>query len=221
MLKVHHVPFCPLSRSILLGLREKKWIFDLLPEKPWAPSESLLQKCPQAHLPCLDNQGDFVWIPSVLREYINELDQDTDLMGQMPIQRAEVRRLTHLFDTVFYQDITQPILYEKIFRRRSGQGEPDLLRIQKGRQALKKQLEALEQRMLHRSFLAGLNFSWADAAGSAHLSTLDYLGEVPWEEFPETKAWYTRMKSRLAFRPFLKEMLPEMKPSETYALLDI
>ena len=33
-----------------------------------------------------------------------------------------------------------------------------------------------------RSWLAGDALSFADLAAAAHLSALDYLGEVPWEE---------------------------------------
>ena len=30
----------------------------------------------------------------------------------------------------------------------------------------------------------------------AHLSAVDYLGDVPWDEHPEARLWYSRIKSR-------------------------
>ena len=53
-----------------------------------------------------------------------------------------------------------------------------------------------------RSWLAGDAMSFADLAAAAHLSALDYLGEVPWEEFEPAKNWYALVKSRPSFRPF-------------------
>ncbi len=71
-----------------------------------------------------------------------------------------------------------------------------------------------------RSWLAGDAMSFADLAASAHLSTLDYLGEVPWEEFGAAKNWYALIKSRPSFRPLLKDRVAGFTPSETYADLD-
>ncbi len=55
---------------------------------------------------------------------------------------------------------------------------------------------------------------------AAHLSAVDYLGDVPWDEDETAKAWYARIKSRPSFRPLLGETLPGVPPSPTYANLD-
>ena len=56
-----------------------------------------------------------------------------------------------------------------------------------------------------RRWLAGEDLSFADLAAAAHLSSVDYLGEVPWEEFAVAKVWYARLKSRRAFRTILAD----------------
>ena len=38
--------------------------------------------------------------------------------------------------------------------------------------------------------------SYADLAAAAHLSAVDYLGDVPWNEDEAAKNWYARVKSR-------------------------
>ena len=38
---------------------------------------------------------------------------------------------------------------------------------------------------------------------AAHLSAVDYLGDVPWNEDEAAKPWYARVKSRPSFRPLL------------------
>ena len=62
--------------------------------------------------------------------------------------------------------------------------------------------------------------SLADLAAAAHLSAIDYLGDVPWEDFPRAKEWYVRLKSRPSFRPLLKDRIPGLAPPKHYANLD-
>jgi glutathione S-transferase len=60
----------------------------------------------------------------------------------------------------------------------------------------------------------------ADLAAAAHLSCVDFVGDVPWSENAEAKEWYTRMKSRPSFRSLLSDRLPGMTPDRVYADLD-
>ena len=62
--------------------------------------------------------------------------------------------------------------------------------------------------------------SFADVAAAAQLSCLDYVDEVPWDEFASAKTWYTRMKSRRSFRPLLADRVPGAAPAPQYANLD-
>ncbi len=74
--------------------------------------------------------------------------------------------------------------------------------------------------MRTRDWLAGERLSYADLAAAAHLSAVDYLGDVPWNEDEAAKNWYARVKSRPSFRPILAETLAGVPPSKTYADLD-
>ena len=65
-----------------------------------------------------------------------------------------------------------------------------------------------------------LGMSYADLAAAAHLSCVDYLGDVPWEEDEAARAWYARIKSRPSFRPLLSDRIPGMAPSAHYDNLD-
>jgi glutathione S-transferase len=68
--------------------------------------------------------------------------------------------------------------------------------------------------------LAARECTIADLAVAAHLSALDYFGEVPWTEFPNTAEWYIRIKSRPAFRTLLADRVPGQPPTPSYAELD-
>ena len=71
-----------------------------------------------------------------------------------------------------------------------------------------------------RPWLAGEAPSFADLAAAAHLSTLDYLGEVFWEDYEPVKSWYALLKSRPSFRPLLADRVAGFIPSGSYADLD-
>ena len=62
--------------------------------------------------------------------------------------------------------------------------------------------------------------TYADLAAAAHLSSIDYLGDVPWNEDEAAKVWYARVKSRPSFRPLLADIHAGLPPSKTYADLD-
>lgn len=62
--------------------------------------------------------------------------------------------------------------------------------------------------------------SFADIAAAAHISTLDYLDEIPWEGYPAAQQWYVRVKSRVAFRSLLADRIPGIAPPKQYADLD-
>jgi glutathione S-transferase len=49
---------------------------------------------------------------------------------------------------------------------------------------------------------------------------IDYLGDIPWTDFPVAKRWYQRIKSRPAFRPLLSDTLRGMPALAAYADLD-
>ena len=68
--------------------------------------------------------------------------------------------------------------------------------------------------------MAGEFFSIADIIYAAHLSTLDYLGEIKWERINLTKKWYAKIKSRPSFRDILKEKIFTIPASKHYQDLD-
>jgi len=49
---------------------------------------------------------------------------------------------------------------------------------------------------------------------------VDYLGEMPWHEYPAVKAWYQKIKSRPSFRALLADRVPGSSPPLAYSDLD-
>ena len=123
----------------------------------------------------------------------------------------------------FHEQVTQRIVYEKGGQRYTGaphRRAPDMNIIRLGRDELKLALSAIGRAAETNGNLAGRVCSLGDFAVAAALSALDYLGEVPWSEFPATAEWYVRMKSRPSFRSLLADRVPGQPPAPHYADLD-
>ena len=101
-----------------------------------------------------------------------------------------------------------------------GGGPPDMDVVRVARANVRYHLRYIGYLIRSRNWLAGSELSYADLAAAAHLSSMDFLGDVPWTEDETAKSWYARVKSRPAFRSLLTDRLPGMTPSPTYADLD-
>jgi len=138
--------------------------------------------------------------------------------------RVEVRRLTAWFNTKFAEEVSVPLVTERVFKRymtrEQGGGSPEMGVIRAAQANIRYHLAYIGWLVRARDWLAGDRLSYADLAAAAHLSAVDYLGDVPWGEDEAAKVWYSRIKSRPSFRPLLAETHAGIPPSETYANLD-
>ena len=112
------------------------------------------------------------------------------------------------------------ILHEKIEKRLLGLGSPDIPNLRQGREGLKAHLFVFDELLQGREWLAGKRLSLADFVAAAHLSIIDYFGDMPWREFPACKTWYMKLKSRPCFRPLLNDRWPGLHPAGHYDDLD-
>jgi glutathione S-transferase len=137
-------------------------------------------------------------------------------------ERAEVRRLVDWFHGKFDREVSRDLLFEKVYKRmrNSGASAPDPEILRAVRANLKYHLSYVSYLADARRWLAGDDMSFADMAAAAHISTVDYLGEVPWRDFAPAKAWYQRVKSRPSFRTLLADKVPGTPPPVEYADLD-
>ena len=123
----------------------------------------------------------------------------------------------------FHEQVTQRIVYEKAGQRFTGAAfarAPDMNTIRAGREELKVALAAIGRAAETNGNLACRETTLGDLAVAAHLSALDYFGEVPWGDYPAANEWYVRMKSRPAFRSILSDRVPGQPPVAHYAELD-
>lgn len=226
MPKLLHFTLDPYARRMRLALAEYGRDAELIEERPWQPSETLINLNPSGLSPVfLEDDGSAVLGAEALTEYLEEtLDEATSLLPGDSIDRAEIRRLVAWFDVKFYSEVTEPILTERIIRRfvasASGSSAPDPARMRNAMANLRPHLDYLGFLAERNSWLAGPLLSLADLAAAGHLSALDYLGIVPWAEHPAAQTWYSRIKSRPSFRTLLGDQVKGTPPAAHYADLD-
>jgi glutathione S-transferase len=226
MPKLHHFTLDPYGRRLRLALAEYGVDVRLADERPWQPSAQLTQLNPAGLSPVyIEDSGVAIAGPDAISEYLEEtVGQAKPLIPGNALARAEVRRLVGWFDVKFYTEVTEPVLTEKVIRRfvpsGNGSSAPSMARVRDGRARLATHLDYISDLTQERSWLAGQNLSLADLAAAAHVSALDYLGDVPWTDHPVAREWYQRIKSRPSFRVLLSDTIPGMAPSAHYANLD-
>ena len=221
MRALYHLPLSPHSRKVRLVLAEKRLPFELRLEKPWERRPEYLEMNPAGVVPTLVEDNELV-IPdsTVICEYLDEAYPETGLMGRTLAERVEVRRLAAWFDGKFAAEVTRNLLGEKHMRRMAGRGNPDASAIRTGYTAVRYHMEYLGWLAETRKWLAGPHLSIADFAAAAHLSSLDFIGDIDWSLSQAAKDWYARMKSRPSFRGLLADQVPGMVPPAHYQDLD-
>lgn len=219
---LYHLWLHPFSRKVRLLLAEKGLEFELKIEKVWERRTEFLAMNPAGDVPVLiEPDGTTLTNSAVICEYLDEVYRENGtLIGNTPIERAEVRRLTAWFDGKFNREVTDNIIGEKMMKRLLKMGEPHGPAIRAGHANIHYHLDYISFLMERRSWLAGEFFSMADITAAAHLSSIDYIGDVPWEEHEGARLWYSKVKLRSSFRPLLHDVIPGTPPTDHYKNID-
>jgi glutathione S-transferase len=213
MRRLIHLVFSPASRLARLMLGEKRLVVD-----PQTAEDAT------AHLPVfIDLDGtrcEGLW---AIVDHLEGSYPEHPLIPEDAAERPEALCWLDWTMVVLGERVTHKIVYEKANPRFTGastRSTPDMNIIRAGREALREALPVLGKVIEERGNLAGRICTIADLALAAHLSALDYFGEVPWDANPAMKEWYTRMKSRPSFRSLLADRVPGQPPVTLYAELD-
>lgn len=224
-MRLYYSVMCPYSRKTVISLAEKSIPCELIEEKFWEKSSDLIKIEQTGVLPVLlDNKDGVERVVSwsiAIDDYLESVYPECTLFGDTEEKRLNVKKLLSWFDQKFYAEVVHGIVNEKVVKRFSRTRScPNSGAIRSGIENMYYHLEYITWMLEYNDWLAGEDFSLADISAAAHLSTLDYLGQVPWHDFLEVKTWYARIKSRPSFRHVLKERISSLLPVEHYANLD-
>ncbi|MEM1053169.1 MAG: glutathione S-transferase family protein [Pseudomonadota bacterium] len=222
MWQVYQFPLCPFSRKIRLLMGEKGIAYDLVREDPWAPSEMFPNLNAAGTTPVVVNTEKSITLADsrAIAEYFEETVDTSPMINGTAANRAEIRRLVALFDENFYNDVTAPLLLERMKKRLIYRQPPSSSALRDAMKYAHGHLDYMDWLIDNRPWLAGSTMSLADLAAAAQISVADYLGGIDWKGHEQTRGWYSVFKSRPSFRPLLSERMDVIKPPAHYALVD-
>ncbi|HVW94093.1 MAG TPA: glutathione S-transferase family protein [Devosia sp.] len=224
MPRLLHHQLDPHSRLIRLMFAEYGVPVELVEIKPWTREAHFLEINPAATVPVLLEPAEppIVGVLAAIHA-VEERYSPAAVAGLLPAKGSEHFETWRLLEWVLLKlndEVTRYVLEEKIVKRdrQGGTPEPGVLRVAKAN--LSEHLHYFNWVLATRHWLAGDAMTLADFALAAHLSSLDYLGDILWETAPEVKVWYARMKSRPAFRTLLNDRVGGMPAHAGYTDLD-
>ena len=222
---LYHFAFDPGSRAVRLALGEARIEFSETPVRPWEDGCPVADLNPSGMPPVLqiaDAGGRALTLcePAAILGWLEERTSEPFLLPADAAERAEVRRLLAWFERRFTDEVNAVLLHERMEKPLLRLGPPEARARSAGRVALRSQVTMSAGVLARRDSLAGRRISQADIVAAAHLSVLDYFGEVSWAAYPGLKTWYMKLKSRPCFRPLLADRFPGVHPSAWYADLD-
>jgi len=218
MWQLYYFPLCPFSRKVRLALSEKGVGYELRRETPWDASDEFYAFNPAGRTPVLRlEEKNLTLIDSqAICEFFEETVDKSPLILGTAAARAEIRRLTALFDESFFADVTHPLMHEKMKKRTVLKQPPDSKALRAAMRLAHEHLDYIDWLTDNRRWLAGAQLSLADFAAAAQISVADYLGGIDWRGHKQTVDWYAVMKSRPSFRPLLTERMEVIMPPAHY-----
>lgn len=201
----------PFSRKVRVVMAEKGLDFDLKLENIWERRTEFLALNPAGDVPVLvEEDGTTLANSQVICEYLEEVYPEINLLGDNPVQRSETRRLVSWFDVKFEHEVSRNLLGEKVIKPFLKQGDPHAPSVRAGYANIHYHLDYIGFLTEKRAWLAGEQYSLADIAAAAHLSCIDALGDVPWEEHPAAREWFEKVSGRASFAPLTGDLPPAL-----------
>lgn len=220
---LHH-KLDPASRLIRLMLAEYGVAPDLVEVSHWRQDDALTAIEPTATVPVLVEDGlPPIVGPLAIIHFVQERYAPDMVAGLWPADVQGRSEMWRLYDWVmgrFNNEVSHYILEEKIGRREQKSGAPNPAALRAAKANLAGHFDYFTYLLATRRWFGGDEMSLADFALAAHLSALDYLGDIDWAKAGETRDWYARMKSRPAFRTLLGDRVMGVPPATCYADLD-
>jgi len=218
---LYHHWLSPAARFVRVLLTEKRIDFSLRLEKEWDRRPAFLALNPAGEVPVLvmDDGKAYSGVMAIA-EFLEEIVPEPPLMIGDADERYEIRRLVGWFHTKLGSEVTRHLVTEKLYKRFFGMGEPDSEAVRCAAHNMKIHLEYIAFLSERRHYLAGAQFTMADAAAAAHISVADYFGNIYWQDWPAVKDWYVRVKSRRSVRSLLGDKINGLAPSKHYSELD-
>lgn len=196
MLKLYNYPDCPFCQKVRVVLAEKdleyeEVLVDLRKQDQKTPEFLALN--PYGKVPVLVDDETVVYDSTIINEY---LEDEYPIPSLMPAPedsagRARVRLLEDYCDNSFIPPTT--VLLAQALKP---EGERDEQRVEQARDELRRCLYFLREHLDGKQFLAGDQFTLADAAFAPRMMVLGRLGFEFEPALAPVQQWLDRVRTR-------------------------
>lgn len=127
-----------------------------------------------------------------------------------------------ILDKYFYSEVYMNLIYDKTYKISIfGKSDINSDKINKGIEYLIKYLQFFENYLnTNHNWMNNKNFSICDITLFMHLMVLDYFSYIFWQNYPEIKKWYVKIKSKSEISFILNSSTISINPSSHFFLLD-
>jgi len=162
----------------------------------WKKTPEVLEKNPLGKVPWIDDGDTRVYDSTVINEYLEERYAEPRLLPGDALERARVRALENYGDEIVLSGPI-PRIWMPWWSEPEDRNEEDM---ENGREALRhRALPFLEENLKARDFMAGSDFTLADAPYMAVAMVLQVDG-MPLDDYPNFAAYLDRLRSRPSYR---------------------
>jgi len=162
----------------------------------WKKTPEVLEKNPLGKVPWIDDGDTRVYDSTVINEYLEERYPEPRLLPGDALERARVRALENYGDEIVLAG-PLPRIWMPWWSKPEDRNEEDM---ENGREALRhRALPFLEENLKARDFMAGGEFSLADAPYMAVAMVLQVDG-MSLDDYPNFAAYLDRLRARASYR---------------------
>jgi glutathione S-transferase len=205
MMKLHVFPPSPRAIKVMglanhLGLDCELRIVDLFKGEQQKPEFAALNL--NKKMPVLEDHGFVLWESNAILQYLASKKPESGLWPTHPQRQADVSRW-QFWDMAHWDPSCAILVFERVVKKLSGQGDPDPAQIAKGEHEFHRYADVLNRTLKGRKWLAGSDLTVADfslGAGMVYAAQ----AELPLARYPDITRWY----ESLAAIPGWKKALP-------------
>lgn len=203
MLVLIDIPISPYAQKVKLALLEKGLAFETRRVDLSLEAESLRDVNPRLEVPVLLDGDVSIFDSTIILAYLEEQYPDSPLLPKSPVERARVRVIEELCDTV-YDAVTWGVSELTFFQRASGEQKDTMLAY------AQKQVETLNARLERelggREWLNGAQFGHGDLSAYPFVNSAASQGLKP-AAGSALAGWLTRMRARASTQRIKQDVL--------------
>ena len=184
---LYHFAFDPGSRAVRLALGEAKKPFTEALVRPWEDDCPVAGLNPSGMPPVLqvteDSRSLTLCEPAAILGWLEDGSRDPFLMPTDPAEPAAPRRLMRWFHGKFFEEVSGPLVEEKIDKRfipaEYGGGAPNTTALRAARANIRYHLAYIGWLAARNDWLAGPQMSYADLAAANPSSRSATMSSIP------------------------------------------